>query len=126
MIRIALTALALVAALALTPALADSFEEYQVNNELEAVFDQLELKERTRVQVREVLKQFREDRLKAQQALQELGETLPPREEVRAMTAYSDTVLEYRLSEVLTDTEVDTLMAHFEERRRSSDADTGD
>lgn len=117
MIRTLVTVPALVALLSLAPALADHHSEHEAIP-LDEVFKQLDLTMRKRNEVQEVMKQFQEDRIKADRALQELSETLPPQEEVSATAVYSDIVLESRLNRVLDSQQVKQIMTYLEEQRR--------
>ncbi len=118
MIRTLITVPVFIAALALAPALADHHEEQNEDMYLEEILKEMDLTMRKRNEVHDVMKQFREDRIKADKALQELSETLPPQEEVSATTVYSDIVLESRLNRVLNSQQVEQLMDHLEEQRR--------
>ncbi|WP_286805282.1 hypothetical protein, partial [Marinimicrobium sp. UBA4209] len=54
---------------------------------------------------------------RADEALQELSETLPPQEEISATTVYSDIVLESRLNRILRSDQVEQLMTFIREQR---------
>ncbi len=118
MIRTLVTVPVLIAALALAPALADHHGEQSEDINLDELFKQMDLTMRKRNDVREVMEQFREDRIKADKALQELSETLPPQEEISATTVYTDIVLESRLNRVLNSQQVEQIMTYLEEQRR--------
>lgn len=117
MIRALLSVPALFIALSLTQALADNHSELYEDVQLDDIFQQMDLTLRQRNDVMEVMNQFREDRMKADEALQELSETLPPQEEISATTVYSDIVLESRLNRVLRSDQVEQLMTYIREQR---------
>ncbi len=117
MIRTLLLASTLLAALASFPTLADQHNGEREAAYLNDILNQLDLSEAKRKEVHQVFKKFRQDRQQAEKALSELGESLPPQEEVRAMRAYSDTVLEGRLDEVLEAGQVDSVMSAIQAKR---------
>lgn len=118
MFRTLLMVPALIATLALSQALADPQVEQDKAIDLDEIFSQMDLTLRMRNDVRDVIEQFQEDRRAADEALQELSETLPPQEEVSATTVYSDIVLESRLNRILTSFQVEQIMSHIEAQRR--------
>jgi|GEM_PF-1880110 len=117
MIRALLSVSALFIALSLPQALADHHGDFYENIQLDDIFQQMDLTLRRRNDVMEVMNQFREDRKKADEALQELSETLPPQEEISATTVYSDIVLESRLNRILRSDQVEQLMTYIREQR---------
>lgn len=119
MIRTLLRIPVFIAVLVLVPmlALADHHGKQEELMHLDEIFDQLDLTEEKRAEVQEVMKQFREDRRQAGEALRELSKTLPPHEEITAMRVYADIVLESRLKRVLSSQQVAQIMAYLEEQR---------
>ncbi|WP_341938081.1 hypothetical protein [Marinimicrobium sp. C2-29] len=117
MIRTLLLASTLLAALASVPTLADQHNGDRDAAYLNDILNQLELSEAKREEVHQVFRDFRRDRQQAEKALSELGKSLPPQEEVRAMRAYSDTVLEARLDEVLEAGKVASVMSAIQAKR---------
>lgn len=117
MIRALLSVSALFIALSLPQALADNHNDLYEDIQLDDIFQQMDLTMRRRNEVLEVIRQFRKDREKAEEALEELSETLPPQEEISATTVYSDIVLESRLNRILTSDEVRQLMTYIREQR---------
>ncbi|WP_439510604.1 hypothetical protein [Marinimicrobium koreense] len=117
MIRALFYVSALFIALSLPQALADNHGDLYENIQLDDIFQQMDLTLRRRNDVMEVMNQFREDRKKADEALQELSETLPPQEEISATTVYSDIVLESRLNRILRSDQVEQLMTYIREQR---------
>ena len=121
MIRALFSVSALFIALPLPQALADNHGDLYENIQLDDIFQQMDLTLRRRNDVMEVMNQFREDRKKADEALQELSETLPPQEEISATTVYSDIVLESRLNRILKSDQVEQLMTYIRDQRSEQD-----
>ncbi|UZJ45062.1 hypothetical protein OOT55_03115 [Marinimicrobium sp. C6131] len=117
MIRALLSVSALFIALSLPQALADDQGDLYDDIQLDELFQQMDLTMRRRNDVMEVMNQFREDREKAEEALEELSETLPPQEEISATTVYSDIVLESRLNRILRSDQVEQIMSYIREQR---------
>ncbi|MDQ2076851.1 hypothetical protein [Marinimicrobium sp. ABcell2] len=84
-----------------------------VNSALEA----LNLSEQEAIEVQSAVEQFREDRRSASDTLRSTGENLPPQEEILAVRTYSEASLEERLAHLLSEEQLETLMAAIHEQR---------
>jgi hypothetical protein len=116
-VKIALVTTVAMLALASTGASIASSDHPIWNEAVDKTLALLELNEQEIRQVRSAVHSFRDERRRAEESMRSTVEALPPEEEVLAVRTYVEAGLEERLAGLLSNEQLDVLMAAIREQR---------